>query len=254
MWNPSSVPLIFAHRGASIVAPENTIPAFQKALECGAPAIEFDVKLTADGQVVVLHDQTVDRTTNGRGDLRSISLEVLQKMDAGIRFSESYKGTAIPTLTEVLDMFGKKIIMNIELTNYSTPWDGLVPRVVDVIRNYGLEEYILFSSFLPRNLHLAASLIPEIPCGLLTWPGWLGWWGRTHGYRQREYFAIHPNKNDVSEKFVNVAHGKGKRVHVWTVNDQEEIEHLLNQGVDGIFTDDPALALSIFKKREIVRG
>jgi glycerophosphoryl diester phosphodiesterase len=118
-------PVIFAHRGASAWAPENTLAAFRLAVEHGAPAIELDVKLTSDRKVVVLHDQTVDRTTNGHGDLRQFSLADLRELDAGGPFSAEYQGERIPTLVEVFEAVGKQVYINIELTNYASTRDKL---------------------------------------------------------------------------------------------------------------------------------
>jgi glycerophosphoryl diester phosphodiesterase len=238
-------PAVIAHRGASAHAPENTLVAFELAIAQGADAIEFDVKLTRDGQVVVLHDQTLDRTTDGRGDLREFSLSALRDLDAGVHFSERFRGERIPTLEEVLEAVGRRILINIELTNYATPLDGLVPAVVDLVRKFGLEERVLFSSFFPHNLRRAKRLLPQVPCGLLTWAGWPGWGGRTLGFRRSVYQALHPHLRDVDAGLVRRVQAAGRRIHVWTVNAEADLERMIACGVDGIFTDDPALALRI---------
>ncbi len=238
-------PAVIAHRGASAHAPENTLAAFELAVQQGADAVEFDVKLTADGQVVVLHDQTVDRTTDGRGDLRAFSLAALRELDAGARFSEQFRGQRVPTLEEVFETVGRRVRMNIELTNYATPLDSLVPAVVALVRRFGLEKQVLFSSFFPHNLRQAKRLLPEVPCGLLTWAGWMGWWGRAVGFRAGVYQAIHPNLQDVDAARVRRWQAAGRRVHVWTVNAEADLARLFAEGVDGVFTDDPALALRL---------
>jgi glycerophosphoryl diester phosphodiesterase len=243
MWPEVPSPVVFAHRGDSAHAPENTLPAFEFAYKAGAPAIEFDVKLTSDGHAVVIHDQKVDRTTDGHGDLRSFTLAALQELDAGVSFGDRFPGTRIPTLEQVFETVGKKIYMNVELTNYATPRDQLVSRVVDLVQKHGLETRLLFSSFYPHNLRKAAELLPSVPCGLLTWSGWLGWWGRSYGFRRQVYTALHPNINDVDAGLVSRIHASGRRVHVWTVNAPEDMKRLIGWGVDGIFTDDPGLAL-----------
>lgn len=238
-------PTVIAHRGASAHAPENTLAAFELAVAQGADAIEFDVKLTRDGHVVVLHDQTVDRTTDGRGDLREFPLEALRELDAGGRFDERFRGTRIPTLEEVFEAVGQRILMNIELTNYATPLDGLVPAVTALVKKFGLEERVLFSSFYPHNLRRAKRLLPQVPCGLLTWAGWMGWWGRTWGVRSRLYEALHPHLRDVDAGLVRRLQAAGRRVHVWTVNAEADLKRMIDAGVDGIFTDDPLLALRL---------
>jgi glycerophosphoryl diester phosphodiesterase len=248
MWPTIPRPIIFAHRGASALAPENTIPAFELAAKMGAPAIEFDVKLTGDGQVVIIHDQTVDRTTDGQGDIRKLSLTEIKELDAGIRFKDAYVGTRIPTLSETMETIGQRLYMNIELTNYATPLDQLVERVVDLINHHNLGKRVLFSSFYPRNLRRAKELMPDVPCGLLTWPRWMGWWGRTIEYRKSYYVALHPNMADVGPDLIERVHAARHRIHVWTVNDEKEIQNLINWGADGFFTDDPAKALTLLGK------
>ncbi len=240
-------PMVFAHRGASAYAPENTLSSFQLAVELGAPAIELDVKLTGDGEVVVLHDQTLDRTTNGNGDIRQFTLTQLRKVDAGEKFDSKFRGEHIPTLREVFDLFGNSVILNIELTNYASPQDDLLTRVVSLIKQFHLEESTLFSSFLPVNLIKARGMCPDVPIGLLTFPGWKGWFFRSpmNFWIPRE--AIHSHISDISPDFIERQHRSGKRVHVWTVNAADSIQCMFEYGVDGIFTDDPKLALCILE-------
>lgn len=238
-------PAVIAHRGASAHAPENTLAAFELAVAQGADAIEFDVKLTRDGHVIVLHDQTLDRTTDGHGDLRQVPLGALRRLDAGGGFAERFRGERIPTLEEVFEAVGQRILMNIELTNYATPLDGLVPAVAALVKKFRLEERVLFSSFYPHNLRRAKRLLPQVPCGLLTWAGWMGWWGRTVGVRGRVYEALHPNLQDADAGLVRRVQASGRRVHVWTVNAEADLRRMIEAGVDGIFTDDPLLALRL---------
>jgi glycerophosphoryl diester phosphodiesterase len=245
MWPDIPFPVVFAHRGDSAHAPENTLAAFTMAAEVGAPAIEFDVKLSADGRVIVIHDQTVDRTTDGRGDVRRLPLAALRDLDAGARFADSFRGERIPTLEEVFETVGSRLYMNVELTNYATPLDHLVPEVVKLVKKFGLEQRVLFSSFFPNNLLKAAQLLPEARRGLLAWAGWMGWPARAFGFRSNVYGALHPHLSNATLGLVNRVHAAGKRVHVWTVNAPDDIKRLVDLGVDGLFTDDPALALKI---------
>jgi glycerophosphoryl diester phosphodiesterase len=127
-------PAIFAHRGASAYAPENTLSAFVMALEQGADGVELDAKLSADGQVMVIHDATVDRTTNGHGRVKDLSLADLRSLDAGGFFAEKYRGEKVPTLEEVFEALGKRMFINVELTNYNTPADHLVESVCMLVK------------------------------------------------------------------------------------------------------------------------
>jgi glycerophosphoryl diester phosphodiesterase len=245
MWPDIPAPIVFAHRGDSAHAPENTLAAFRMAADKGAPAIEFDVKLSADGHVIVIHDQSVERTTDGRGDVRNLPLAALREMDAGGKVPGEFHGERIPTLEEVFETVGKRLYMNVELTNYATPFDRLVPSVVEMVRKFGLEKRVLFSSFFPHNLLKAAKLLPDVPRGLLAWAGWMGWWGRAFGFRSDVYGALHPYLSDVNPGLVERVHAAGRRVHVWTVNASEDIKRLVGSGVDGFFSDDPELALEV---------
>lgn len=239
-------PLVIGHRGASAHAPENTLASFQLAFQDKADAIEFDVKLSADKKVVIIHDTTVDRTTNGVGKVARMDLSALKKLDAGGKFAENFKGERIPTLEEVFERFGNQILMNVELTNYSTPFDDLVVRVVGLVKAYKVEDRVIFSSFLARNLRLARRLLPEVPCGLLVYSGWLGLYPRRFGWKKK-FQALHPYLTDVNQELVRSVHNSGKRIHVWTVNGKEELKSMLAHNVDGIFTDDPGMLRRIME-------
>lgn len=240
MWPDLTTPLVIAHRGDSLHAPENTLAAFEAAVRQGADAIEFDVKLTRDEQVVVLHDQTVDRTTDGTGSLAELDLAALHELDAGSSFSADFRGEPIPTLEDLLEAVGNRLYLNIELKNYATPFDDLVPKVAELVRRHALEGRVLFSSFLPRNLRSMRKLLPNVPRGLLTYRGWLGSWGRAFGWRG-DYSALHPCLTDLDARLVARVHAAGKRVHVWTVNLEADIRRVIGLGVDGIITDELAL-------------
>jgi glycerophosphoryl diester phosphodiesterase len=238
-------PAIYAHRGASAHAPENTLAAFQRALADGAQAVEFDVKLSLDGIPIILHDQTLQRTTTGAGRANQMTLSQLKQFDAGVKFGEAFKGERIPTLEETLDQLGPSLLMNIELTNYATPFDELVNKVAALVVKYKMEERVLFSSFLPHNLMHAQKLLPQTPRGQLALPGAAGWWQRLWG-RVIDVQAEHPYLKDVTAQSVENAHKRYRRVHVWTVNDPADMRRLKQLAADGIFTDDPALALHYF--------
>ena len=238
-------PTIFAHRGASAHAPENTLAAFELALAQGADGIELDAKLSGDGHVVVIHDATVDRTTDRQGRVKDISLAELRSLDAGGFFAEQYRGEKVPTLEEVFEALGKRMFVNVELTNYSTPGDYLVESVCMLVKKCGLQKQVLFSSFFASNLSKARGLLPEVPRGLLAFNGLLGVWARSFGFAFGRYQALHPNLKDVTPQQVQRVHRLKRRVHVWTVNTAEDMRRLFNWDVDGIFTDDPPLAVQV---------
>ena len=235
-------PSIFAHRGSKAHAPENTLAAFELAITHKADAIELDVKLCADGHVVVMHDNTVDRTTDGTGPVRRLPLRALKELDAGSYFDFAFRGEPIPTLDEVLEAVGKRIPINIELTNYAAPTDALPAKVAELVTRHGLEKQVMFSSFNPLALLRARRYLPKVPVGLLGLDGIAGAWTRTRLADLIPHEALHPWVGDVDESLVKRTHAGGRRLHVYTVNDPEQMRNLYSWGTDGIFTDDPLLA------------
>lgn len=238
-------PVIFAHRGASAYAPENTLAAFRLAVRQGAHAIELDAKLTADGEVVVIHDATLERTTNGRGAVRAHTLAALKRLDAGRYFDAVFSGERIPTLAEVFEAVGGQVLINVELTNYASLLDDLPQRVAALIRDFGLQHMVMCSSFNPLALVRFHRLMPEVPLGLLTLPGNKGAWMRRLCAPWTPHQAWHPAVDDLTAGQVRRARQRGLRVHVYTVNDAAQMRRLCAWGVDGIITDDPLLALEV---------
>ena len=234
-----------AHRGASAHAPENTLAAFELAYQQGAPSIELDACLTADRQVIVIHDNSLDRTTNGRGPVKNQPLAALRELDAGAWFGPQFKGEKIPTLEQVFETVGKKLFINVELKNYSTPADGLVDEVVKLVLKHNLADRILFSSFLPPNLTRSAKLLPQTPRGQLIEGGRTGWWQRLAA----NFMALqaeNPYFEDVTAGMVKRAHARKRRILTWTVDDPAEMRRLRAIGVDAVITDDPLLAKENF--------
>ena len=236
-------PIIFAHRGASAVAPENTLAAFQGALDLGVEAVELDVQLNADQHVIVIHDDAVDRTTDGTGSVKELSLEALKSLDAGSGFSSQFAGESIPLLDEVFELYGRKLFINIELKNYATPFDALPEKAVNLVKQAQLQDWVMFSSFNPIALNRVRKLLPETPIGFLTSTGFWGLISRVIFTDWLSPHAIHPHKQDVTEDFVVRQRKAGRLVNVWTVNKIEEMKYLTRLGVDGIITDHPSRAM-----------
>jgi glycerophosphoryl diester phosphodiesterase len=248
-------PTIFGHRGASAHAPENTLAAFELAVEHGADAIELDAKLSRDGQVVVIHDQTVDRTTDGQGKVSDMTLAALKTLDAGAYFDAAFRGETIPTLDEVFAAVGKRTFINIELTNYASPRDDLPLKAAEVVKRHGLTQRVLFSSFNPLALRSAHACLPEVPKGLLALPGRAGAMARSWlGQLLTPHQALHPEVSDVNRELVDRVHRRQRRVHVYTVNNPGDMQRLFALGVDGIFTDDPRLARRILTEQQASGG
>jgi len=235
-------PAIIAHRGASMHAPENTLSAFNLAIEQGADALEFDVQLTADKAVVVLHDDTLDRTTNGTGRVRDHNLDYLKTLNAGEAYGTAFSEQKIPTLEEVLENFGTSTIYNIELKNGLTPFNDLPGRVVSIIKNSKLMDQILFSSFNPVALKKTSKLLPNVRKGILLSNPWSVDLFNNVPFMPLNYDTVHIAFSTLSLKRINSFHSSGKLVFTYTLNHPHDIQTALNLGVDGFFTDDPALA------------
>ncbi|MEW5868654.1 MAG: glycerophosphodiester phosphodiesterase family protein [Chloroflexota bacterium] len=239
---------IFAHRGASAYAPENTLAAFQLALRQDADGIELDAKLTADGHVVVIHDQSVDRTTMHTGRVRELTLAEIRQMDAGSHFDVAFRGEPVPTLEEVFKAVGQLTFINVELTNYASLTDALPEKVAELVKRFKLNRRVLFSSFNPLALVRIRRLLPEAPIGLLALPGTNGSLARSWPGRLLAYQSLHPEKGDVTSALVARTHQRGNKIFVYTVNLEDDMQRLFAQGVDGIFTDDPVLACQVRSK------
>lgn len=242
-------PLIFAHRGASAWAPENTLAAFRLALEHGADGIELDTKLTADGHVVVIHDQTVERTTGAPGVVRQMSLAALKALDAGCHFSASFAGEKIPTLAEVFAEVGERTLINVEIANYASPGDALPDKIGALVREFGLQDRVMFSSFHPLNLVRIRRQLPQAPVALLALKGLPGWLSRGPLGRLFSPRFLHPYYTDVTPQFLAYEHRAGRRVNAWTVNDPNDMGRLFKIGIDGIITDDPRLARRVLEEK-----
>lgn len=247
MWNDLKPPAIFAHRGASAQAPENTIAAFEMALRHGADGIELDTKLSRDGQVVVLHDQTVDRTTDGNGYVGKLTLAELKKLDAGSHFDIAFQGEAIPTLDEVFQVFGSRTFINVELANYLSPHDALPQKVAALVRRHDLAARLLFSSFHPLILLRIRRYLPEVPIGLLAFSGKKGALTRSWLGALLQYDSLHVEQADARTGLIERLHKAGKRVFAYTCNSPETMLQLFKNKVDGMITDDPLLARNILQ-------
>jgi glycerophosphoryl diester phosphodiesterase len=232
-------PLVFAHRGASQVAPENTLPAFEAAIRSGADGVELDTQYSSDGHLVVIHDLTLDRLTNGIGRVTAQPLATLRALDAGAYFGPAFVGTRIPLLGEVLDLVKDKLLVNVELKVPDTASAGMGADVVAAVRAHGMADQVVISSFNPFALRKAKLAGPEIECALLVahdLPGWMRW-GLTRRYSRAD--SIHPEAAMVDEAYVAWARKHGLRLRVWTVDDEAEMRRLLDLGVDAVITDAP---------------
>lgn len=233
---------IFAHRGVSARYPENTMRSFEAALGTGCDGIELDVQMSSDGELVVIHDETVDRTTDGSGRVRDMSLAQLRELDASAAFAGEYGRNPIPTLDEYLDLVtGTGVVTNIELKNGVYRYPGMEERLVAMIRARGLERRAIFSSFNHQSASACARLCPEAEIAFIE-SAWLlgaGAYCKAHGaayLNPRHSFLTTENAAELA------AHGV--RAQAWTVDDPAEVRRLAALGVDSIIANDPAAAMA----------
>lgn len=247
-WN-ADAPLVIAHRGASSVAPENTMPAFVQALELGSDAVEMDLKFSRDEALIVHHDQTLDRTTNGSGKVSEAEWVELKKLDAGSYHGQAFAGVRIPLLEEVFDELGDKLLYNLELTEYGRPFTQLVDKVVAMVDRFHLGAHVLYSSFNPVELFRVTRLVGAARVALLVH-------ARTPGLMRLLARALvphaifHPQDELVDRTLIRSVHAVGKRINVWTVNSEDRMDQLLGWGSDGIITDLPDRAVTLRERME----
>ena len=232
-------PLNFAHRGASAVAPENTLAAFQGARKVGADGVELDVMLTADGEVVVRHDYVLGRTTNGRGRVRDHTLAELKCLDAGAWFGPQFAGERVPTLREVCAWAGQDMLLNIELKTMDVGRSELEAKTVALVREFRLERRAVLSSFNPFSLRRVKRIAPELHTGLLYAADLPIYLRRAWLRPVAQPNALHPHFSMVGDAYMRWARGGGYRVNVWTPDEISDVQRLIGLRVDGIITNRP---------------
>ena len=235
--------LVIAHRGASGYAPENTMPAFEKALELGAEGIELDVHMTADGEIVVIHDHTIDRTSNGRGMIKDLTLEEIRKFDFGSWFDESFKGTTIPTLRDVLELLRDwDGLLNIEVKSGPIFYQGIEEKLVDLVKEYNFGDRVIFSSFNHYSLRDIKAIDSSMKIGLLYMAGLV----EPCIYAKRlGAEALHPLYYNIIPEMIEGCKKNGVKLNPFTIDDEKEIEMIMRVGVDGVITNYPDRALRV---------
>jgi glycerophosphoryl diester phosphodiesterase len=248
------LPYVYAHRGARDVAPENTLAAFRAALQAGADGIECDITRCATGEIVVIHDDTLERTTNGSGEVSATSFSVLRSLDAGGWFADSFAGEPIPILAEVLALAKNTVQLNIEIKGMDAVDDGLEVEVAAMLRQRAMQDAVIISSFNPWALKRMRQATDNVRCALLytraspvdSAPEWT--------LSLLPIQAFHPEYKMVDRDYVDWAHQQGYHVNVWTVNEPADMLEMLRLGVDGIITDHPALLRRLLKECKSAGG
>ena len=229
-----SVPIVTAHRGFSAAAPENTLPAFQLAIDQGCERAELDVQMTKDGVVMVTHDTNMRRCTGRNQNIYDLTYDEVRKLDAGRWFGKKYAGTKVPTLAEVLDLCKGKIELNIEIKpNAATP--ELEAETLRIIREKGFENNCVITSQSYETLCKVKELAPGISTGYILALGV----GSYYDLPAADFFSV--ESTFITSGMVQQIHLRGKTVSAWTVNREEDASDLLSLGVDDIITDKPGM-------------
>ena len=223
--------MIMGHRGAAALEPENTLLSIARAMEIGVDAVEIDVHLTKDEEIVVIHDSTVDRTTNGTGPVSTHTLQELKKLDAG-------KGETIPTLQEVIDFIGNKAKIVVELKQAGTE-----RGVVELIETNNLVDNVYVISFWHRLVKTAKEMDSRIKTGVLL----VGCPVDACVATQASADALVMRYSFVDRKFVEIAHNEGLKVFIWNIDDRNLLEPYADMRVDGIGSNDPRVLVEYFR-------
>ncbi len=245
---------IISHRGANIYAPQNTLPAFRRGLALGADGFETDVHRTKDGVLVLCHNYSIDKTSNGKGLIAQMTLDALRAYDFGSYFSKKFSGTPIPTLDEFLDLVAESSIrvLNIELKSPKENETTIVPETIDAVKNHGLFDRLLISSFDPALLMEAKRVDPQTRTGFLYSPNSKVTFKIVHRKmltvaKEIGADALHPFSLYVNKSLVDAAHQAGMEINVWTVNSPKSVLRMADLGVEGLITDYPDVVRGVLE-------
>ncbi len=220
--------IIYGHRGSSAFEPENTMRAFARAFQDGAKGIEFDIRLTKDKQIVIIHDETINRTSNGSGLVRDLTYEELQKFDFG-------KGEKIPLLKDVLKLYGNRFWLNIEIKEI-----GLEDLLIELLTELNIIKKIVISSFIKEPLEKIKEIISTYNTAFLYS---LKKVNLTYIKQELKCDGIHPSKNNITKRVLTKAKEMNLAIRVWTVDNPKNALKLVKMGVDGIITNNPKLII-----------
>jgi len=241
--------MVIAHRGFSGEAPENTLAAFKKAIDLGSDMMELDVHFSKDGQVVVIHDDHLERTTNGRGKVADLTLQELKKLDAGSWLGSAFSGEQIPTLQEVLELAKGNILVNIEIKNgYLGPYTifDLADRTLQEVQRKRMAKQVIFSSFSPSAVLRIREGNAPAWVALLYHQSWDILEEVTGG---RSFPILNLRSLFLTKDKIAKVQEQGMKVNTYTVNSTKEMEQFIRWGIDGIITNHPDRLINILKKK-----
>lgn len=235
----------FAHRGFSGKYPENTLLAFKKAIEAGVDGIEFDVQITKDGELVIIHDETINRTSNGSGCVKDYTYEELLQYDFSAQYAGKFGKMKLPLLSEYFELVkDTKIISNIELKNSVYDYEDMEQKVYDLINKYNLKDRVIISSFNHESVMRMKKIDQSIKCGFLA-DCWLiepGKYTRSYGID-----CFHPAGYYLTKKKVEAIHADGIEINVWLGKEPMDYKELIDMGIDVLISNDPDVVKEIIE-------
>lgn len=236
--------LVWAHRGASNYAPENTLIAFEKAVEMGADGIELDVQMTKDGELVVIHDETLERVSDKRGWVKDVTYAELKEINVNKNFPE-YGKVTVPTLEQVyLLIKPTNLTINVEIKTGIVFYEEIEERVIDLTERYGLSDRVIYSSFNHYTIQKIKKLRPQAVTGMLYSDGLNGVTSYAREIVNAD--AMHPALYNIEYPgFIEACKKNQLKIHVWTVNEETEMRMLCERQIDAMITNDPALGRKI---------
>jgi glycerophosphoryl diester phosphodiesterase len=245
---------VIAHRGGANLAPENTLAAFKNAIQLGVDMIEIDIEQTSDSVVVVIHDRTINRTTTGSGAVDSLTYDEIRALDAGSWFDSRYKDERIPTLDEAMELIAGKVVLLIEIKSGGERYPGIEQRTIESIQKYNAKSWVIVQSFNLKAVERIEAMDPEVKTYYLL------------GRNFTEYFDMHfteekqpedkafsfdglaVHHSQLTDENIPIMQNYGLDVFTWTVDEPEEMQRLIDAGVDGIITDAPDVLLQVVSK------
>lgn len=231
--------LNFAHRGSLTEAPENTLAATKKALEHGAKAIELDVQLTKDGELIIIHDHHLKRFTKQTSKLvKDLTVKEIKSLDIGSAFSPTYKGETLATLDEILTVCPSDVLLNIEIKNIPVIYEGIEEKLLHSLESHQRLDHTIISSFDHVALQNIQELNADIKVGALFYYRMVRPWEYIKNSGLKAY-SIHLNDVTVDEKTIKASHDAGLKIYAYTVNDLSRYHELIEAGVDGVFSNNP---------------
>jgi glycerophosphoryl diester phosphodiesterase len=244
-------PIVIAHRGGAKLAPENTLAAFENAIALGVDMIEIDVHLSKDKEIIVIHDYTLDRTTNGTGDIKDLTLDEIKQFDAGSWFSENYVNEKVPTLNETLEEINGRCKLLIEIKDGDERYPGLEKKIVQTIKAQNASQWVVIQSFNKKSILRIKEMYPELITYYLMGMNFNEFYSKISNQIsegksiERKFDGVAPHHPSLDKNKVAFLHNAGYGVFTFTVNDKSDMKKVVEIGVDGIITDSPDILENI---------